>query len=72
MLGLLAHGEDYCRRRGDAAAVFEGDNLRLRNNHAELIITLDVGPRVISYRTTDGANVFKTFEKQLGGTGESE
>jgi hypothetical protein len=23
MLGLLAHGEDYYRRRGDAAAVFE-------------------------------------------------
>ena len=36
------------------------------------IITLDVGPRVISYRTTDGENVFKTFDTQLGGTGEAE
>jgi hypothetical protein len=47
-------------------------NLRLANEHAELIITLDVGPRVISYRTTDGRNVFKTFDAQLGGTGEAE
>ena len=48
------------------------NNLRLANEHAELIVTLDVGPRVISYRTTDGANVFKTFHAQLGGTRESE
>jgi hypothetical protein len=46
------------------------NNLRLANEHAELIITLDVGPRVISYRTADGSNVFKTFDAQLGGTGE--
>ena len=48
------------------------NNLSLANEHAELIVTLDVGPRVISYRTKDGANVFKTFDAQLGGTGESE
>ncbi len=48
------------------------NNVRLANAHAELIITLDVGPRVISYRTTAGENVFKTFDAQLGGTGESE
>ena len=48
------------------------NNLRVANEHAELIITLDVGPRVISYRTTDGENVFKTFEDQLGGTDEPE
>lgn len=48
------------------------NNLRLANEHAELIVTLDVGPRVISYRTADGENVFKTFDAQLGGTGERE
>ena len=48
------------------------NNVRLANEHAELIITLDVGPRVISYRTARGANVFKTFDAQLGGTGEAE
>ncbi len=46
-------------------------NLRLANEHAEVIITLDVGPRVISYRLTKGENVFKTFDEQLGGTGEA-
>lgn len=47
-------------------------NLRLANETAEVIITLDVGPRVISYRTHDGQNVFKTYDAQLGGQGESE
>ena len=48
------------------------NNLRLANEHAELIVTLDVGPRVISFRTTNGDSVFKTFDAQLGGTGEAE
>jgi len=48
------------------------NNLRLSNDHAELIITLDVGPRVISYRTLDGVNAFKTFDAQLGRTDEAE
>ena len=48
------------------------NNVRIANEHAELIITLDVGPRVISYRTADGENVFKTFDEHLGGTGETE
>jgi len=48
-------------------------NVRLANDHAEIIITLDVGPRVISYRRLpDGANVFKTYAEQVGGAGESE
>ena len=48
------------------------NNLRIANAHAELIITLDVGPRVISYGTPRGENVFKTFDAQLGGTRETE
>ena len=48
------------------------NNLRLRDEHAELIITLDVGPRVISYRTVGGENVFKNFADQLGTSGEAE
>lgn len=47
------------------------NNLRIENGRTELIITADVGPRVISYRTADCTNVFKTFEAQLGGTGET-
>jgi hypothetical protein len=40
--------------------------LRLANDHAELILTLDVGPRVISYQVTGGKNVFKTTPEELG------
>ena len=47
------------------------NNVRVANGQTELVITLDVGPRVISYRTADCTNVFKTFEEQLGGTGET-
>lgn len=47
-------------------------NLRLANDWIELVVTLDVGPRIISLRTKDGANVFKNFDEQLGGRGETE
>lgn len=47
-------------------------NLLLANDHAEVIITLDVGPRVISYKRPVGDNVFKNYEEQLGMSGESE
>jgi len=48
------------------------NNLRLSNGDAELIVTLDVGPRVISYRLPDGKNAFKEYAEQLGKTGEPE
>jgi hypothetical protein len=46
------------------------NNLKVSNGDAELIATLDVGPRIISYRLKDGKNVFKEFEDQLGKSGE--
>ncbi|MDQ6808419.1 MAG: DUF4380 domain-containing protein [Verrucomicrobiota bacterium] len=48
------------------------NNVRLANDHAEIIVTLDVGPRVISYRMAGARNVFKNYEAQLGGTGEAD
>jgi hypothetical protein len=48
------------------------DNLRLSNGDVELIITLDVGPRIISYRLAGGSNVFKNYEEQMGKTGEKD
>ena len=48
------------------------NNLRLTNGHAELVVTLDVGPRVISYRLADGVNVMKNYDAMMGGTGEPE
>src|SRR5580658_10970113 len=48
------------------------NNLCLSNGDVELIITLDVGPRVISYRLLDGFNVMKNYDSMMGGTGEKE
>ncbi len=48
-------------------------NVRLFNAGAEVIVTLDVGPRVLSYRTLpDGENLFTQYDEQLGGSGEPE
>ena len=53
------------------------NNARLANADAELIVTLDVGPRVISYRRLGfpvgddrGENALKQYAEQLGGRGE--
>ncbi|MCS6864337.1 MAG: hypothetical protein RMJ56_04100 [Gemmataceae bacterium] len=48
------------------------NNLRLSNRDVELIVTLDVGPRVISYRFHGGMNVMKNYESMMGGTDEPE
>ena len=46
------------------------NNLRLCNGTVELIITLDVGPRSLSYKKVGGFNPFKIYEDQAGTTGE--
>lgn len=48
------------------------NNLLLTNGDVELIVTLDVGPRVIAYRLPGGFNVMKNYESMMGGTGEAE
>jgi hypothetical protein len=48
------------------------NNLKISNGDAELIVTLDVGPRVISYRLTGGKNVFKNYDEMIGKAGEAE
>ena len=47
-------------------------NLRLQGNTTELVITLDVGPRIIRYAFHHGKNVFVELPEQLGGSGENE
>jgi hypothetical protein len=44
--------------------------LKLANEHAELVVTLDVGPRIIAYHAPHGANVLKTNPEELGGSWE--
>ncbi len=48
------------------------NNLRISNGDAELVVTLDVGPRVIAYRRPGGFNVLKNYDSMMGGTGEAE
>ncbi len=44
---------------------------RIANEDVELIVTTDVGPRVIRYGFIGGQNLFKEFGDQLGGSGEA-
>jgi hypothetical protein len=49
-----------------------GKNLKLANDSVELIVTLEVGPRIISYRPLNGDNVFKLVEGEAGRSNEKE
>jgi hypothetical protein len=73
--GLLAADDRPTAPGGGVEAVAYGgwkNNLRLSNGTAELVITLDVGPRVICYKLAGGPNVMKEFPDQLGKSGESD
>ncbi len=45
---------------------------RVSNGEAELILTADVGPRVMRYGYCGGRNLFLEIPDQLGGLGEAE
>lgn len=47
-------------------------NLQLSNGTVELVLTLDVGPRIIRYAYIGEPNVFKEYDEQMGGSGEKE
>ncbi|MBL8229181.1 MAG: hypothetical protein JNL98_11915 [Bryobacterales bacterium] len=44
---------------------------RIANNDVELIVTGDIGPRILVYRFAGGRNIFKNFPDQMGSSGES-
>lgn len=46
--------------------------LRLSNDQVELIVTADVGPRVIRFGFVGGQNLFKEVADELGQTGSDE
>jgi len=48
------------------------NNLLLTNGDVELVVTLDVGPRVIAYRLPGGFNVMKNYDSMMGATSEAE
>ena len=45
---------------------------RISNGEVEMIVTSDVGPRVMSYSFVGGKNVLKEFTEQLGKSGEKD
>ena len=48
------------------------NNYRVSNGEVELIVTADVGPRIIRFEFVGGQNLMKEFADQLGKTGEKE
>src|ERR1043165_8902201 len=74
----MAPGWPVAKAEGDTAVQLESapyggwkNNLRISNGDAELLVTLDVGPRILSYRLQKGKNIFKEYPEQLGKSGES-
>jgi hypothetical protein len=47
-------------------------NVRIQGKTTELVITLDVGPRVIRYAFHNDKNVFVEFPEQMGGSNEKQ
>jgi hypothetical protein len=47
-------------------------NLKLSNSFAEVVVTIGVGPRIISYRPAEGRSVFKLMNDQAGKSNEEE
>jgi len=47
-------------------------NVCLKGANTELVITLDVGPRILRYAFHDARNIFVEMPEQLGGSGEKE
>lgn len=45
---------------------------RVTNGEIELIVTTDIGPRIMRYGFVGGQNLFKEFKDQLGKSGEKE
>jgi hypothetical protein len=48
------------------------NNIRLSNGSVELIVTGDVGPRIIRCGFVNERNLMAEFKEQLGGTGEKD
>src|SRR6516164_934822 len=45
---------------------------RVSNGEVELVVTGDIGPRIMRFGFAGGQNIFKEFTEQLGKSGEAE
>src|ERR1700689_5595444 len=48
------------------------NSYRVSNGEVELVVTSDVGPRVIRFGFVGGQNMFKEYAEQLGKSGEAD
>ncbi|MFN0168145.1 MAG: hypothetical protein ACKV22_17100 [Bryobacteraceae bacterium] len=48
------------------------NSYRISNGEVELIVTSDVGPRIIRFAFVGGQNIFKEFAAEIGKSGESK
>ena len=48
------------------------NTLRISNGTAELVVTTDVGPRILAYQTEGRGNIFHVVDEQCGGMDEPE
>ena len=46
------------------------NSYRISNGEVELVMTSDIGPRIMRYAFIGGQNLFKEFEETLGKSGE--
>ena len=47
-------------------------NLRLANDTVELVISLEVGPRILSYRSLSATNILHNYPQHMGKSGEAK
>jgi hypothetical protein len=71
---LLKNAAGYGGGLSVAKVAYKGwpNCYRVSNDTVELIVTGDVGPRIIRYGFLGGQNLFKEFAGQLGKSGEAE
>lgn len=48
------------------------NSYRISNGEIELVVTSDIGPRIMRFAFVGGQNLFKEYAEQLGKTGEKE
>lgn len=48
------------------------NSYRITNGEVELVVTSDIGPRIIRFGFVGGQNLFKEYKEQLGKSGEKE
>ncbi len=72
MVPSLKHSADAKMKVTLQTIPYKGwkNNLQISNGTVELVITLDIGPRIIRYAYVGGPNVFKEYDEQMGKSGE--